>query len=51
MSPVRGSTSTPTSPSLELVDPGLTPMLAWRPDDQPADPQAAYYWAGVARKP
>jgi hypothetical protein len=36
---------------LELVDPGVTPMLAWRPDDQPADPQAAYYWAGVARKP
>jgi O-methyltransferase involved in polyketide biosynthesis len=35
---------------LELVDPGVTPMLAWRPDDQPADPQAAYYWAGVARK-
>jgi O-methyltransferase involved in polyketide biosynthesis len=36
---------------LELVDPGVTPMLAWRPDEPPADPRAAYYWAGVARKP
>jgi O-methyltransferase involved in polyketide biosynthesis len=36
---------------LELVDPGVTPMLAWRPDKPPADPQAAYYWAGVGRKP
>jgi len=29
----------------------MTPMLAWRPDEPPADPRAAYYWAGVARKP
>jgi O-methyltransferase involved in polyketide biosynthesis len=36
---------------LELVDPGVTPMLAWRPEAPPADPQAAYYWAGVGRKP
>ena len=36
---------------LELVDPGVTPMLAWRPDDQPADPRAAYYWAAVAGRP
>jgi O-methyltransferase involved in polyketide biosynthesis len=36
---------------LELVDPGLTPMLSWRPDEPPADPKRAYYWAGVARKP
>ena len=36
---------------LELVDPGMAPMLAWRPAGPPADPQAAYYWAGVARKP
>ncbi|MBY8874752.1 SAM-dependent methyltransferase [Micromonospora sp. PLK6-60] len=36
----------------ELVEPGLTPVLAWRPDGEPpADPQAAYYWAGLARKP
>jgi O-methyltransferase involved in polyketide biosynthesis len=36
---------------LELVDPGVTPMLAWRPTEPPADPHAAYYWAGVGRKP
>jgi hypothetical protein len=36
----------------ELIEPGLVPLLAWRPDGAPpADPQAAYYWAGVARKP
>jgi O-methyltransferase involved in polyketide biosynthesis len=36
---------------LELVDPGVAPMLAWRPDEPPPDPEAAYYWAGVGRKP
>jgi O-methyltransferase involved in polyketide biosynthesis len=36
---------------LEVVDPGVTPMLAWRPDLPPEDPRAAYYWAGIARKP
>jgi hypothetical protein len=36
---------------LELVDPGVTPVLSWRPDQPPADPTIAYYWAGVARKP
>jgi hypothetical protein len=36
----------------ELVEPGCVPVLAWRPTgEQPADPGAAYYWAGVARKP
>lgn len=35
----------------EPVGPGVVPVLAWRPDDEPADPHAAYYWAGVARKP
>ncbi|MEV7231127.1 MULTISPECIES: SAM-dependent methyltransferase [Polymorphospora] len=36
----------------ELVEPGVVPVLAWRPDGPPpADPNAAYYWAGVARKP
>ena len=35
---------------LELVDPGVAPMLAWRPDEPPADPESAYYWAVVARK-
>jgi len=37
---------------LEIVEPGVVPVLAWRPDDgPPEDPTAAYYWAGVARKP
>jgi SAM-dependent methyltransferase len=35
----------------ELVDPGVVPVLQWRPDSAPDDPHAAYYWAGVARKP
>lgn len=35
----------------ELVEPGLVPVMAWRPEDgPPGDPRAAYYWAGVARK-
>jgi hypothetical protein len=34
----------------ELLDPGLVPVMAWRPVHPPADPNAAYYWAGVARK-
>jgi S-adenosyl methyltransferase len=36
---------------LDLVDPGVTPVLSWRPDEPPADPRSAYYWAGVGRKP
>jgi len=36
---------------LELVDPGVVPVLSWRPDEPPADPEVAYYWAGIARKP
>jgi len=36
----------------ELVEPGIVPVAAWQPDDgEPTDPHAAYYWAGVARKP
>ena len=35
----------------ELVEPGLVPVMAWRPDTPPENPEAAYYWAGVARKP
>ncbi|RSM56826.1 methyltransferase [Actinoplanes sp. ATCC 53533] len=35
----------------ELIGPGLVPVLAWRPDEPPEDPNAAYYWAGAARKP
>jgi hypothetical protein len=37
---------------LELVDPGVVPMLAWRPDDgTPPDPLAARSHAGTGRKP
>jgi S-adenosyl methyltransferase len=37
---------------LELVEPGVVPVLAWRPGaEPPADPHSAYYWAGVGRKP
>jgi hypothetical protein len=36
---------------LAVVDPGVVPVLSWRPDEPPADPRSAYYWAGVARKP
>jgi hypothetical protein len=37
---------------LEIVEPGVVPVLAWHPDDgPPEDPNAAYYWGGVARKP
>jgi SAM-dependent methyltransferase len=35
----------------ELLDPGLVPVPAWRPDEPVDDPRATYYWAGVARKP
>jgi hypothetical protein len=35
----------------ELLKPGLVPVSAWRPDAPVADPEAAYYWAGVAKKP
>lgn len=36
----------------ELVEPGIVPVPAWRPDGPPpTDPEAVYYWAGVARKP
>jgi hypothetical protein len=36
---------------LDLVEPGVVPVLAWRPDEEPsADPQSAYYWAGLGRK-
>jgi hypothetical protein len=35
----------------EMLEPGLAPVSAWRPDNPPPNPQAAYYWAGVARKP
>jgi hypothetical protein len=37
---------------LDLVEPGVVPILTWRPDDgEPADPHAASHYAGMARKP
>ncbi|MFB9239436.1 SAM-dependent methyltransferase [Plantactinospora siamensis] len=35
----------------ELVEPGIVPVRAWRPEEPPTDPESAYYWAGLARKP
>ncbi len=35
----------------EMLEPGLVPVSAWRPDEPVENPDAAYYWAGVARKP
>jgi hypothetical protein len=34
-----------------LLEPGLVPVSSWRPDEPVDNPHAAYYWAGVARKP
>lgn len=34
-----------------LEAPGLVPVKAWRPDTEPKQPNSAYYWAGLARKP
>jgi S-adenosyl methyltransferase len=38
---------------LDMVAPGVVPVLAWRPDpdDVPEDPRAAYVYAAVGRKP
>lgn len=33
----------------EIIEPGIVPVAHWRPETV-ADPQAAYYWAGIARK-
>lgn len=39
-------------PGWEWVQPGLVPVKAWHPDDgPPAQPESAFYWAGIARKP
>ncbi|MBF6327643.1 SAM-dependent methyltransferase [Nocardia transvalensis] len=42
----------------EIVDPGVVPVVTWRPDldadadhNRPVDPRSAWYWAGVGRKP
>jgi hypothetical protein len=37
---------------LEVIDPGVVPVLAWRPDGAaPTDPRAVYYYGAVGRKP
>ncbi len=37
---------------LGLVDPGVVPLLAWRPDDgAPGDPLAVRSYAAMGRKP
>jgi hypothetical protein len=35
----------------ELLEPGVVPVSSWRPDGPVERSEAAYYWAGVARKP
>jgi hypothetical protein len=35
----------------ELLEPGVVPVSSWRPEGSVDHPEAAYYWAGVARKP
>ncbi|MDI1464744.1 SAM-dependent methyltransferase [Catellatospora sp. KI3] len=34
----------------DLVEPGVVPVMGWRPDEPVEDPASAFYWAGVARK-
>lgn len=36
---------------LDLVDPGVVPILAWHPDRTAGDPNAAYYYGAMGRKP
>jgi hypothetical protein len=35
---------------VELIPPGIVPLLAWHPDVQPDDVNAVHGWVGVARK-
>jgi len=35
----------------EFVEPGLVPVRVWRPRTNVTEPESAWYWAGVARKP
>ncbi|MFI6046924.1 SAM-dependent methyltransferase [Nocardia sp. NPDC051321] len=37
----------------ELIAPGVVPVVTWHPspDEDPADPESAWYWAGIGRKP
>lgn len=36
---------------LEMVEPGVVPVLSWRPDEPSQDPLSAYLYAAVGRKP
>jgi S-adenosyl methyltransferase len=36
---------------LDLVDPGVVPLLAWRPDVAPENPRTASVYAAIGRKP
>lgn len=36
---------------LELAEPGVVPMLEWRPGLRHPDPHSVHYWVGMARKP
>jgi hypothetical protein len=36
---------------MDLVEPGVVPILGWRPESSPADVDAVHGWAGLARKP
>jgi hypothetical protein len=36
---------------LELLPPGIVPLLGWQPDSQPQDVNAVHGWVGAARKP
>jgi hypothetical protein len=35
---------------LELLPPGVVPLLAWQPDTEPEDVNAVHGWVGVGRK-
>lgn len=39
------------SAGLKLVEPGVVPILGWRPARPPEDVNSVYGWASVARKP
>ncbi|WP_433664557.1 SAM-dependent methyltransferase [Nocardia sp. CA-128927] len=36
----------------ELIEPGVVPVVTWHPEpgEDPADPESAWYWAGIGRK-
>lgn len=36
---------------LDMVAPGLVPMLSWRPDVEHPNPRSVYYWVGMGVKP